>query len=370
MRDPRVVKIADVLINYSLGIRPGQKLLLQGSSLAAPLILEGYRAALKAGALVVTQAGLPGMEKVFFDEASEQQLDWVSPVFEMAVREFDALLSIESAFNTKEGTGFDLKKQARAGVAAKPVRDRLLERASRGDFKWCVTLFPSFAHAQDADMSMEDYEDFVFRACLPDEGDPIGFWRGMEARQDRLIRFLNGVKRIRLVAPDTDLTVGVAGRRWINCAGRENFPDGEVFTGPVETETEGRVRFTYPAVHQGTEVTDVRLWFEKGRVVKAAASKGEDFLIDTLDRDAGARALGEFAIGTNPGITRFTRNTLFDEKIQGTVHMAVGMSYPESGGKNDSQVHWDMVCDMRQGGRLYADDRLIYEDGRFVIDFH
>ena len=160
----------------------------------------------------------------------------------------------------------------------------------------------------------------------------------------------------------------MAGRTWINCAGRENFPDGEIFTGPVETETEGHIRFTYPAVHQGTEVTDVRLRFEGGRVVKATAEKGEDYLRDMLDRDEGARVLGEFAIGTNPGIQRFTRNTLFDEKIEGTVHTALGMSYPETGAVNGSQIHWDMVCDMRQGGRIFADGNLIYEDGQFVID--
>jgi len=191
----------------------------------------------------------------------------------------------------------------------------------------------------------------------------------METRQDRLIERLNTVGEIRLVAPDTDLTVNVDGRTWINCAGRENFPDGEVFTGPVEDKTEGHVSFTYPAVHMGNEVVGAQLFFEKGRVVKATATKGEDFLLHMLDSDEGARVLGEFAIGTNPGIQTFTRNTLFDEKIQGTVHMAVGMSFPESGGQNQSQVHWDMVCDMREGGQLFADGELIYENGAFTIDF-
>jgi aminopeptidase len=191
----------------------------------------------------------------------------------------------------------------------------------------------------------------------------------MEDRQNRLIAYLDAVKEIRLVAHDTDLRVHVEGRKWINCSGHENFPDGEVFTGPIEDKTEGRVRFTYPAVHEGHEVTNVQFTFEKGRIVGATADKGLDFLTEMLDRDEGARILGEFAIGTNPGIQAFTRNTLFDEKIQGTVHMAVGMSYPESGGKNHSQIHWDMVCDMRQGGQLFADGQLIYENGAFTIDF-
>ena len=217
-------------------------------------------------------------------------------------------------------------------------------------------------------MALEDYEDFVFGACLPDPDDPVGFWKKMEERQDRLVNYLSKAKQLRVQAEDTDLRVGVAGRTWINCSGRENFPDGEVFTGPIETETEGAVRFSYPAVHGGREVTDVRLQFKKGRVVSATADRSEEFLRDMLERDEGASVLGEFAIGTNPGIDRFTRNTLFDEKIQGTVHMALGNSYPESGGVNKSQIHWDMVCDLRKGGRLFADGELIYEDGSFLID--
>lgn len=369
MPDPRIVKIAEVLVNYSLRLQPGDKLLIRAETAAEPLIKEAYRAALRAGALVTMQIGIPGIGKIFFDEANDDQLNWVSPLYKMAAEEFDAFLSIQSDTNTREGTHFDPEKQAKLGKALQPTRDLFMKRGAEGTLKWCVTLFPTNAHAQDADMALEDYTDFVFNACLPDKEDPIGFWKQMEARQNRLLEFLNTVKEIRLVALDTDLTVNVEGRKWINCCGHENFPDGEVFTGPVENKTEGHVRFTYPAVHQGNEVINTQLWFEKGRVVKATADKGEDFLINTLNRDEGARVLGEFAIGTNPGIQQFTSNTLFDEKIQGTVHMAVGMSYPESGGVNQSQVHWDMVCDMRNGGKLFADGNLIYENGVFTIDF-
>ncbi|MCZ6633394.1 MAG: aminopeptidase [bacterium] len=369
MPDNRIVQIADVLVNYSLSIQPGQKVLIRGESLAEPLIQETYRAALRAGALVTPQIGLPGLEKIFMDEANDEQLQWIQPMSRLVTEEYDALLAISASSNTREGTQFDPEKLALRGKANQPIQDRFFERAAKGEFKWVATLFPTQAFAQDADMAFEDYAEFVYHACLPDSEDPIGFWKNMEARQEHLVQYLNGVKTLRLVAKDTDLTVGVKDRKWINCAGRENFPDGEVFTGPIETETEGHVRFTYPAVHQGNEVTDAQLWFEKGRIVKAAAQKGKDFLLATLDRDEGARILGEFAIGTNPGITRFTRNTLFDEKIQGTVHMAVGMSYPDSGGTNQSQVHWDMICDMREGGKLYADDELIYENGAFTIDF-
>ena len=369
MPDQRITQIAEILIDYSLGIKPGQKLLLRGSTLAAPLFREAYRKALRAGALVTTQISLPGMEKIFYDEANEEQLADIHPLYQLAAETFDAFLAIEGIANTREGTGYDPKKQAKVGEANQPIRDKFVGRAAEGKLKWCVTIYPTNAYAQDADMSLEDYTEFVFGACLPDAKDPIGFWKKMESRQSRLIEYLNKVKQIHLVAADTDLTLSVENRKWINCAGRENFLDGEVFTGPIESETEGHVRFTYPAVYLGNEVINAQLWFEKGRVVKAKADKGEEFLLDMLDRDDGARTLGEFAIGTNPGITQFTRNTLFDEKIQGTVHMALGMSYPESGGTNDSQVHWDMVCDMRQGGKLYADGDLLYENGEFKIDF-
>lgn len=369
MTDPRIAQIAEVIIRYSLNIQPGEKLAIRGNSLAEPLIKEAYRAAIRAGAHVVTLITLPGLQKIFMDESNDDQLNWISPFSQTVTEEFDALLAIQSESNTREGTGFDPVKLAKLSKTNQPLQNRFFERSAQGTFKWCATLFPTPAHAQDADMALEDYENFVFNACLPDRENPIAFWQKMEHRQNRLIEFLNSVKEIRLKAKDTDLTVQVEGRKWINCSGHENFPDGEVFTGPIENKTEGHVRFTYPAVHMGNEVVNAQLGFEKGRVVKAKADKGEDFLLEMLDRDEGARVLGEFAIGTNPGIQTFTRNTLFDEKIQGTVHMAVGMSYPESGGKNHSQIHWDMVCEMREQGQLFADGKLIYEKGAFTIDF-
>lgn len=368
MPDTRIERIAEVLVNYSLDIQPGQKLLIRGDTAAESLIRESYRKAMLADALVSLQVGLPGLSKIFFEEASDEQLEWVQPLYRMAAEEYDAYLAIQSEVNTREGSGFDSEKEVRFGRAVEPVRETFFERAAAGNLKWCVTIFPTNAYAQDAGMALEDYEDFVFGACLPDPDDPVGFWKKMEERQDRLVNYLSRAKQLRVQAEDTDLRIGVAGRTWINCSGRENFPDGEVFTGPIETETEGAVRFSYPAVHGGREVTDVRLQFKKGRVVSATADRGKEFLRDMLERDQGASVLGEFAIGTNPGIDRFTRNTLFDEKIQGTVHMAMGNSYPESGGVNKSQIHWDMVCDLRKGGRLFADGELISEDGSFLID--
>lgn len=215
-------------------------------------------------------------------------------------------------------------------------------------------------------MSLTDFEDFVFGACLPDPADPIGWWQRLHERQEELVEWLRGKERVRVVAPDTELTLSIAGRTFINSDGAHNMPSGEVFTGPVEDTVEGHVRFTYPAIESGREVEDVQLWFEEGRVVKATAAKGEEFLLKTLDTDEGSRYLGEFAIGTNSGITRFTRSILFDEKIGGSFHVALGAGYPETGSQNRSAIDWDMICDLRQGGTIHVDDELLYRNGEFV----
>ncbi|MBT4137824.1 MAG: aminopeptidase, partial [Candidatus Latescibacteria bacterium] len=243
MTDARVAQMAEVIIRYSLNIQPGDKLAIRGNSLAEPLIKEAYRAAVRAGAHVVTQITLPGLQKISLDESNDKQLAWVNPFSQIITEEFDALLAIQSEFNTREATGFDSEKLSKLSETNQPLQTRFFERAGAGELKWCATLFPTTAHAQDADMAVEDYEDFVFSACLPDRENPIGFWQKMEDRQNRLIEFLDSINEIRLVAPDTDLTVNVEGRKWINCAGHENFPDGEVFTGPVENKTNGHVRF-------------------------------------------------------------------------------------------------------------------------------
>ena len=215
-------------------------------------------------------------------------------------------------------------------------------------------------------MSLSDYEDFVYAACKVDQDDPIAAWKQQRAKQQHIVDFLNTRKQIRIVAPDTDLSYGVAGRQWINCYGDNNFPDGEVFTGPEENSAEGYIRYSFPAIYMGREVNDIRLWFEKGKVVKATADKGEELLHSLIAMDEGAAFLGEVAFGTNYGIQHFSRNMLFDEKIGGTVHLALGAGYPESGSVNKSGLHWDMLCDMRQGGEAYADGELFYKDGQFL----
>ena len=242
-----------------------------------------------------------------------------------------------------------------------------MERAAKKELKWTGTVYPTPAFAQDAEMSLREFEDFVYDAALVHEPDPIAAWQAVSRDQQRLVDWLADKREVRLLGPDTDLTLSIAGRSWANCDGHENFPDGEVFTGPVEDSAQGQVRFSYPACIAGREVEDVRLWFEDGKVVRATAAKSEDFLVAMLDTDEGARYLGEFAFGTNQGLQRFTKNILFDEKIGGTIHMALGNGYPETGSENRSAIHWDMICDLRQGGEVWVDGELLAKDGQFMV---
>jgi aminopeptidase len=342
---------------------------VNGSALAAPLIKAVYKHVLQAGGLPFVMVALPGMEEVFYHYASEAQLQHVPDPVKQIFQTYDAYISVSAAENTKDLSAVDPGKVALRNRAQGELFSVFIQRAAAGEMHWVGTLFPTAAYAQDAEMSLSDYEDFVFDACLPDLDDPVGYWRRFQAWQQKIVDWLKGKDKVHVIGPETDLHLSVAGRTFINCSGQENMPDGEVFTGPVEDSVNGHVYFSYPAIYQGREVTGVRLWFENGKVVKATAAKNEDLLISTLDTDPGARTLGEFAIGTNEGIQRFTRQILFDEKIGGSFHMAVGAGFPESGSKNESSVHWDMICDLRQGGEIWVDDELLYKDGKFVVEF-
>ncbi len=369
MSDLRVEKLANLLVNYSIAAKPGQKVAILGSTLAEPLIRAIYASVLNAGAHPTVLATLPGLDEIFYQHASEEQLQHVPPPFRLVVETYEGIIALMGAANTKSLSNVPAAKMALNQRATGETSRIFMQRHSAGEMRWVGTLFPTNAGAQDAEMGLCEFEDFVYGACLPDLEDPIGYWKRFSARQQRIVDWLKGKKRVHVVGPDTDLRLSIEGRPFINCDGKANMPDGEVFTSPVEGSVEGHVRYTYPAVYRGREVTNVRLRLEKGRVVEATADKGEDFLIQTLDVDAGARVPGEFAIGTNTGVTRFMRNTLFDEKIAGTFHMALGASIPISGGTNVSAVHWDMVCDLRQGGEIRVDGELLHKDGKFVIDF-
>jgi aminopeptidase len=279
----------------------------------------------------------------------------------------DASFSIISSSNTRQLSKADPAKQAAATLARKPLMDTFMKRSAAGEYRWCVTLFPTEALAMEAEMSLEEYEDFYYQACLVDDPDPVSKWLAVADRHAILVEWINGRREVRIEGEGTDLTLGIEGRTFIPADGTFNFPDGEFFTGPEETKTNGFVSFTYPAIYGGQAVEGIRLEFEDGRVVNATARKNEEFLLRTLDTDDGARVLGELGIGTNYNIPEFTGDILLDEKIGGTIHLAVGASYPETGGKNQSAVHWDMVCDLRRGGRISVDGDVLMEDGKFLV---
>ena len=370
MTDPRLTKWADTLVHYSLYLQPKEQLLIRVDEAAIPLAKEVYRSALAAGAYARIQVLVDGADEIFLTTAGPSQLDWVSPIEQCEYETIDALCAIIAPINTSALSGAETEKQARSQRASKTARKSLFTRTAEGRAKWSLTLYPTQGAAQNAKMSLANYEDFLIHAMLLDQDDPAAAWAAFSEKQQRYVDYLHGVETIRFTARDTDISLRVGGRVWINSDGHHNFPCGEVFTGPVEDSVQGHVRFTFPTAHLGNEVEDVKLTFEAGRVVQAEAARGLEFLETMLNSDPGARTLGEVALGNNYGIKQFMRNTLYDEKIGGTFHLALGNSYPETGGKNVSSLHWDMVCDMRPeagGGAVYADGMLIHENGQWKI---
>jgi aminopeptidase len=369
MRDSRVTKLAEVLVSYSVGVKPGQLVRINGSPIASPLVVEIFRAVVKAGGNPMVRMSPEEVGEILIREGSDEQLQYLNPVSQFEGEKIDCSIGIWAGENTRAMTNADPKRMGLAATARKPLSKTFLERAAKGTLRWTGTQYPCQSSAQDAEMSLSEYEDFVFNAGLLNHPDPIASWKLVSEKQQRLTDLLNGKSDYRVVAANgTDVRMSVANRKWINCDGHENFPDGEVFTGPVLDSANGTIHFSFPAVYHGREVQDVWLKFKDGKVVEASASKGEEYLISMLDMDAGARVIGECAIGTNFGITRYTRNTLFDEKIGGTVHFAVGAGYPETGNTNESGLHWDMVVDLRQGGFIEIDGQKINVDGRFTRD--
>lgn len=368
MPDPRIEKLADVLVNYSIAVRPGDKVLISGSSLAATLLKAIYAKTLQAGGYPLMMVSLPDIDTLLYQHASDDQLQHVPPPTKLIMETYDAYLQISSVENTKSLTSIDPAKVVLRNRAQRDILKTFLQRSAIGQLRWSLSLFPTNAYAQDAEMSLGEYEDFVYKACLPDLNDPVSYWKHFSTWQQKIVDWLKGKKQVRVTGPETELTMSVDGRAFINCDGHENMPDGEIFTGPVENSLAGHVNFSYPAIDQGREVTGVRLWFEDGKVVKATADKNENFLLKTLDTDEGARYVGEFAIGTNEGIQRFSRQILFDEKIGGSFHLALGAGYPETGSQNQSAIHWDLICDLRNGGEIWVDEVLLYKDGKFVIE--
>jgi aminopeptidase len=367
MKDPRLAKLADVLVNYSVAVKPGDWVIIQGDSLTEPLIKEIYEQVLLAGGRPNTLLSAAGLGEIFYKHANEDQLTWISPFSKMVYEEADVVISLMGTENTRSLTGVDPQKMGQAQAARGALFQTFMKRSAEGTVRWVGTMFPCNAQAQEADMSLSEYEDFVFGATFTDREDPVAEWRKFHDRQQVVVDWLKGKKQLTAKGPHVDLSMSIEGRLFENSDGKKNMPDGEVFTGPVEDSVNGWIEFTYPAIYMGREVEDVRLVFEDGKVVEASASKNEQTLLSQLEVDAGARYVGEFAIGTNYGIQNFTKNMLFDEKIGGTIHLALGASIRETLGQNESAIHWDMLCDMKEDSEIRVDGELLYQNGQFKI---
>ncbi len=372
MADIRVQKFAKVLVEHSTRVVPGDRILIEGTTAAEPLIRELFIQILEKGGIPHPLIALPGMmpfsqDEMYLTYARDTQLDFVPTFHKLAYDQFEGRVRIHSATNTRGSTRIDPATTQRRGKALGLITEAQMRRGAEGVFKWVTTLYPTDGYAQDAGMSLIDYEDFVFRAVHAREDDPVAYWKSTSAEQESAIDFLSNKSQVVLRGPNVDLTLSIKGRKFENSIGIYNMPDGEIFTGPVEESVNGWVKFTYPAIYGGVAVEGAELTFSNGRVETAKAEKNQDYLIKMLETDAGSRYLGEFAIGTNRDIDRFTGNILFDEKIGGSFHMALGAGYPETGSKNHSAIHWDMICDLREDSEIVVDGRQFYKNGQFVF---
>jgi len=353
MTDPRVKKQAQILVTWSTAVRKGDVVRIVGDAAAKPLILEVYRQVLKREVEEIkVNVGFDELSEIYYQEATKRQIQKFPKLAFWEVKHCDVVISIHAPENTRNLTNVDPWKLSLRSKITKPLTDWIVEHT-----RWVVTLYPTPSLAQEAEMSLSEFEDFVWGAiCKVD-------WQKLALRQKKLVRLLNRTKKVRIRAEETDLEMSILGRKAVSDEGKNNMPGGEVFTSVVEDSVEGKIAFSYPAIYKGREVEGVRLRFEKGKVVEAKARKGQKFLEETLQTDKGARYVGELGIGNNYQIKRFVKNILFDEKIGGTVHLALGRGYKETKSKNDSAIHWDMILDLRGGGELYFDEKLVQKNG-------
>lgn len=372
MADSRVQKFAKILVEHSAHIVPGDRVLIEATTAAEPLVRELFIQILEKGGHPHPMIGFPGMvpfvqDDVYLTYANDSQLDFIPTFYKIAYDQFESRIRIHSATNTRGTGSLDPLKSQRRGKAISTITEAQMRRGGEGKFKWVTTLYPTDAYAQDAGMSLKDYEDFVFSAVHANEDDPIAHWKGTAEGQQKAIDFLKNKDIVTLRGPNVDLSLSIKGRKFMNSTGLYNMPDGEIYTGPVEDSVNGWVKFTYPAIYGGVAVEGAELTFNRGRVERATADKNEAYLIKMLESDDGSRYLGEFAIGTNFDINKFTGNILFDEKIGGTFHMALGAGYPETGSHNKSAIHWDMICDLRTDSEIHVDGALFYKNGEFAF---
>lgn len=366
MKDVRLQRLAGLIVGYSLEVRKGEYVFVQGNNVTEPLLRELYREILRCGAYPEIKVTFDWMNEILLRQGEREQIQYLSVVQKTVAEKCDAMIYILGAKNLKTLTNIDPKNIALHKTSKSEIIQILNQRENDGKFRWFGTQFPTDSEAQLADMSLEEYEEFLYKSLHLDKDDPVEEWRRISKRQQRMVDYLNTKNELHIISKGTDLKLKVGGRKWVNCDGRINLPDGEVFTCPVENSAEGSICISYPGMYLGREIEDIRLEFKEGVIIKASASKGEDLLTTLLDVDEGARRLGEIAIGTNYELDKFTKNVLFDEKIGGTIHIAVGDSIAGTGGENKSCIHWDLICDMRNEGKIYADDELFYANGNFI----
>lgn len=359
-------RYASLLVEYCLEIQPGDRLLVQTSTLGIPLLKEVHLATLRAGGNMMTDIEWSGLQSSFYREANEEQLQWINPAHKHAFEEFEAYLLIRAPYNLREAQNIPFKKKEIRNTAVAPLYQIYNQRTATRELKRSLCQYPTHASAQEARMSLDEYKAFVFDACRLNSEDPVAAWLQVREEQSRYVDLLNRAKKMRFQNEHTDISFSVEDRVWINSDGRTNMPSGEVFSAPVEDSVNGVIYFDFPSIYRGHEVQGITLNVQDGLVTSWSAERGQQVLDEVFGVE-GARRFGEVAIGTNYNIKRATKNILFDEKIGGTIHMAVGQAYIQTGGKNKSMVHWDMIADMKKDGMIWADDQKIYERGQFLI---
>lgn len=369
MTDAFLDKFARILVDYSTDVKPGDRVAITASTSAEPLVQEIYKRVLTSGGYPHVLFDLNGQEEIIYSLAKGEQLDFVSQFHKLAFEQFEVVIKIRSEINTRSLSSVDLERQSRRQKALFSLIQTQMQRGADRSLRWVSTIYPTSAYAMEADMGDIEYKNFFYRAIHADENtsNPVAHWNAVKKTQDQIIKTIEGHDKVELKGPNVELSLSIQGRTFCNGCGEHNMPDGEIYTGPVEDSVNGWVRYSYPSIYQGREVDGIELWFEAGKVIKAHAQKNQDLLLKMLDTDAGSRYLGEFAIGTNMEIDRFTSSILLDEKIGGSFHTAIGAGYPETGSNNKSKIHWDMICDMRKDAQILVDGEIFYKNGAFLI---
>ena len=367
MTDIKLNRLANVLVNYSTRVKTGDWVHVNANWQATPLVKEVVAYILKAGGNPSVSLESSDLNEVFMAKAGDAQLQWMPPLDLHMIKNANVWIIIEAPENTRAMSGIDPARQELRNQAYAKWMEAYTKRSTSGELRWVTTNYPCQAFAQDAEMSLADYENFIYQSTFADQVDPVQYWRDIHDEQERLISWLAGKRMISIRGPQADISFSIAGRKFINSDGDQNMPSGEIFTSPVEASINGWVAFSYPAIYQGTAVEGIRLEFEHGRIMKASAEKNEDFLLKMLDMDEGSRIVGEFGIGTNYGISRFTRNIQYDEKMGGTFHLALGSGFGEAGGVNESGIHWDLITDAASETEMWVDGELFYKEGKFLV---